>query len=158
MKPAVKLTPFAVSPIFRDQLIAEARRYMGVKWHHQGRNPKVGMDCVGYMRIVGGRFIQWPCQDRVTYPKMPRKGQLRQALIDHGMVPVPMEEADDGDLWSMWFDFVGYEQHLAMLARDENGRRTIIHTYAHVGRVCEHGIDDSWVDRTMGAWRFPGVV
>jgi hypothetical protein len=42
------------------------------------------------------------------------------------------------------------------MARFE-GRATMIHSYAPVGRCVEHGFDELWQSRINSFWAFPGM-
>jgi len=35
------------------EVVAEARRHLGVRWRHQGRNLALSVDCIGYVGGVG---------------------------------------------------------------------------------------------------------
>lgn len=120
--------------------IAAARSYVGVPFHHQGRT-RHGVDCVGLV-VCAAREIGIALADRTDYPRDP-----------NGLLPMEMarqlaavESARPGDILLMRFR--GEPQHVAILAGE-----TLIHSYASIGRVVEHGQDAKWRRRVVAAYR-----
>lgn len=120
--------------------IAAARSYVGVPFHHQGRT-RHGVDCIGLV-VCAARDAGLALVDRTDYPRDP-----------NGLLPVEMarqfaaaEPAQAGDILLMRFR--GEPQHVAILAGT-----TLIHGYASIGRVVEHGLDAKWRRRIVAAYR-----
>ncbi len=40
-----------------DDVIAEARTWLGTPWHHQASVKGVGCDCIGFVRGVAEKFV-----------------------------------------------------------------------------------------------------
>ena len=120
--------------------IAAARSYVGAPFHHQGRT-RHGVDCIGLV-VCAARDAGLALVDRTDYPRDP-----------NGLLPVELarqfaavESAQAGDILLMRFR--GEPQHVAILAGT-----TLIHGYASIGRVVEHGLDAKWRRRIVAAYR-----
>ena len=120
--------------------IAAARSYVGAPFHHQGRT-RHGVDCIGLV-VCAARDAGLALVDRTDYPRDP-----------NGLLPVELarqfaavESAQAGDILLMRFR--GEPQHVAILAD-----ATLIHGYASIGRVVEHGLDAKWRRRIVAAYR-----
>lgn len=120
--------------------IAAARSYVGVPFRHQGRT-RHGVDCIGLV-VCAARDIGLTLADRTDYPRDP-----------NGLLPLemarqfaPVESTQAGDILLMRFR--GEPQHVAILAG-----ATLIHGYASIGRVVEHGLDAKWRRRIVATYR-----
>ena len=120
--------------------IAAARSYVGVPFRHQGRT-RHGVDCIGLV-VCAARDIGITLADRTDYARDP-----------NGLLPLemarqfaPVESPQAGDILLMRFR--GEPQHVAILAGE-----TLIHSYASIGRVVEHGLDAKWRRRIVAAYR-----
>ncbi len=135
----------------REQIVTEARSYLGTPFHHQARLKGVGVDCVGL--IVGvAHALELSSADCFRYPRRPN-GMLVPELEKAGYREIPVDDAQPGDLLVFWIlPARKIPQHLAI--RTEHG---IIHTDARARRVVEVGYVGDWVERTVGAYVFPGV-
>ncbi|MBV8688402.1 MAG: peptidoglycan endopeptidase [Alphaproteobacteria bacterium] len=79
-----------------DDIAARARGLIGMRFRPQGRDPMLGLDCVGVAAAAAG----------VPAERLPADYDLRGehlALIEHelcdlGCVPVPEGEAEAGDV------------------------------------------------------------
>lgn len=120
--------------------VAAARSYVGVPFRHQGRT-RHGVDCIGLV-VCAARDIGLALADRTDYPRDP-----------NGLLPLemarqfaPVESPQAGDILLMRFR--GEPQHVAIMAG-----ATLIHGYASIGRVVEHGLDAKWRRRIVAAYR-----
>jgi len=120
--------------------VAAARSYVGVPFRHQGRT-RHGVDCIGLV-VCAARDIGLTLADRTDYPRDP-----------NGLLPLemarqfaPVESPQAGDILLMRFR--GEPQHVAILAG-----AALIHGYASIGRVVEHGMDAKWRRRIVAAYR-----
>lgn len=82
----------------REQVIAEARTWLGTLWHHQASVQRVGCDCIGFVRGAAERFVgPIPLALHYTatchlYRAEPRiylgfQGALRRDRAEHGSPP-----------------------------------------------------------------------
>jgi NlpC/P60 family putative phage cell wall peptidase len=134
--------------ITRDQFVAEARRWMGTPWQHQGRLHGVGVDCAGLI-LESARTLGLANWHYDNYPRRP-DGTLR-SVCDQVMDPMPMYEATAADV--LLFAWNNSPVHLAILTSKD----TIIHAYAINRRVVEHRIDDRWREAVAAAYHIRGI-
>lgn len=130
-------------------VIAAARACDGTPFHHQGRQPGVGLDCVGLLIHAFGA-AGYRTADSRGYARQPDPAAMRAAL-ERVLVPATGEPRA-GDVLYMRIN--RDPQHLALVT----GAGTIIHACANVGRVREHRLDDRWRRRVVAVYRHPEVV
>lgn len=132
--------------------LAVARRYLGLPVKHQGRNPAVALDCVGYCRQylidLGYRIA-----DRADYSRDP-DGTLRVEVTKALGQPIATGDgawrlAQPGDVLSIRY---ARERHVA-IASELYGQLAMIHADNSIGRIVEHPMDDRWKRRVIGVWR-----
>lgn len=123
-------------------LIAAARSYVGSPFHHGGRLPGVGLDCIGVIVCAASACGLLHC-DVEAYPLRPN-GQLRMSL-DAQLVGVPSALAGDVLLMS----FSEEPHHVALFTGP-----TIIHAYITVKRCVEQPMAELWEKRVRGVYRF----
>src|SRR5208282_1236553 len=92
-----------------DTMIAAARACRSTPFHHQGRKPGVGLDCIGLI-VVALRAAGMKVHDRNDYGKRPDGKSLEAALAAHGAAPV--SEISAGDV--LLFRYDGQPQHVAL--------------------------------------------
>ena len=123
-------------------IIEAARSYVGTPFHHGGRLPGVGLDCIGVI-VCAARAAGVPHHDVLAYPLRPN-GQLTielSAQLDR------VADAEPGDVLQM--SFGGEPHHVAIYTGD-----TIIHAYATVRRCVEQPMVQAWWDRVRWIYRF----
>lgn len=130
-----------------EKLAAEARRSIGTPFHHQGRLPQVGLDCIG-MVVVALRAVGFCVRDRLDYGMRPDGRALEDGLIAHGAVRVEGEPAA-GDV--LLFRYDGQPQHVALAL----GGGRMVHAFAPAGAVVESGIGAYWARRLVAVYRLP---
>lgn len=124
-----------------------ARNYLGVKFLHQGRNPAVGIDCIGLAQLAARDCgIQTP--DWTDYGRNPSRGLLEQRL--KSVLGNRVNELAPGCIVSI--DFKGETRHVAIVGEHQHGL-SLIHTSSSVGRVVEHALNDTWRKRITGIYR-----
>jgi hypothetical protein len=87
---------------------------------------------------------------------VPHVGTLMRELRRY-MDPIAVGRMAPGDVVAMaWRD---EPMHVAVIGDGGRSRRSLIHSYAGLGRVVEHEIDAEWLARIAkgGAFRFPGI-
>lgn len=127
-----------------ERTIATARACIGVPFHHQGRNPAAGLDCIGLV-IHALRAVGMNVQDRADYARRPDGVSLIAAIEAHGATKV--EEIMAGDI--LVFRYGGQPQHVALAT----AQTKLIHSFAPAGRVVETNIGDYWRRRLVGIYR-----
>jgi cell wall-associated NlpC family hydrolase len=128
-------------------VIAEARRWVGVPFRHQGRSER-GIDCVGLpivvcqsLGLLDQRF------DVAAYGRLP-SGELVDRLRAHCR---PIPGAVPGALIVIAWTKIA--AHVAICTGE-----TMIHAYESVGRVVEHGYRGRWIRLTHSTWGLPGLA
>jgi cell wall-associated NlpC family hydrolase len=126
-----------------------ARAYLGTPFRHQGRNPDIGIDCIGLIVLAGedaGHLF--PVFDRTDYGKDPVDGLLEEMLrLAFGP---PLSDMQPGDIVAI--DFKGAVRHVGIVGEHPAGL-SLIHTNMAVGRVTEARIDWKWRKRIKGVYR-----
>ncbi len=140
-----------------NDIISQARTWLGTPFHHQARLKGKGCDCLGL--IVGvvdelglkDKFGQ-PLSgyDEVTYSKEPDGAYLMQKLTEL-LEEVPLTQAQAGDL--ALFTVRDNPQHMAFLT-DHEDTLGMVHSYAPARRVVEHRLDDDWKSRLVKVFRW----
>jgi len=126
-------------------MIDAVRACIDTPFHHQGRAPGVGLDCIGLV-IVALRAACVAVQDRTDYGRRPDGKSLVAALEDHGAVAVNDWQAGD----VLLFRYDRQPQHVALATSTD----TMIHSFAPAGKVVETLIGDYWKRRLTGVYRF----
>lgn len=123
--------------------VAAARACLGTPFQHQGRQPGVGLDCVG-LCVIAARAAGAEVDDVLGYSRRPHRGRLEHQLaLQRCLQLAPVDQADFALM-----RFAREPMHLAVLAGD-----TIIHAFAQVGRVVEHGLAPEWRARIVTGYR-----
>ena len=126
-----------------DRIARRARSLAGVRFRPQGRDPALGLDCIG----AAAAAAQVPAE-RVPCGYALRGQHLaaiEQGLSELGCRPVPADEAAAGDVLVC---VAGTAQfHLIVRAWD-----SFVHADAGLRRVVERPLPVPWP--VAGAWRF----
>lgn len=137
----------AIAPANNVRLDLAARKYLSVPFLHQGRNPAVGIDCVGL-----GQLAALDCglslPDWTDYGRNPANGLLEARL--RAIFGEPICCVSPGCVVSI--DFRGQTRHVAIVGEHPHGL-SLIHTASNVGRVVEHALTDTWRKRITGIYR-----
>lgn len=128
-----------------DSMIAAARACLDTPFHHQGRAPQHGLDCIGLI-ICALQAAGIAVQDRADYARWPEAEALATALERQGAVPV--SPAAPGDI--LLFVLAGRAQHVALCTAPAQ----MIHAYAPAGKVVEGSIGAVWQRRLQQTYRF----
>jgi cell wall-associated NlpC family hydrolase len=133
---------------YQEIMIAAARLCLGTPFHHQGRVPQVGLDCIGLV-VVALRAAGIVVQDRHDYGRSPQGNALHEAFIAHGFqhsLPLPLIAPASIILCSC----AGVPQHVALITTPT----MMIHAYAPAGGVIETIITPAWRRRFIGVYNF----
>lgn len=138
----------------KNEAVAYLRQFVGVKFRHQGRDPKSGLDCIGLGRLYAGALGQ-PLMDRSGYSRDP-DGTLYPSICYIMGPPLHTgtgsgRSAVSGDVVMMEFA-PNVPRHVAMVS-DVGGVRHVIHADAKRRRVVEHRLDESWEAKIVAVWR-----
>jgi hypothetical protein len=139
-------------PVRPEALVAEARRWLGTPFRHQGRIRSEGVDCIGLV-LEPARALSLTDYRPGAYARLPDAGTLQRELARH-LVKVQKAEMREGDILLLAAPLSPC--HLVLVG-ELGGTLTMIHSRP-IGRVVEHGIDAAWDGRIRGVYRFPGFA
>lgn len=133
-----------------DQLLAEARSWLGTPYQHQGRT-KFGVDCIGYVMCVYHSLNPWPhvMRETRTYGMRPTDGLL---LAKVSKYCTQVHKAEPGVVILIQWPKASTPSHAAIC-----GGSTILHSYKRAGRAVETSYGEPWLRTTHSFWRLPGV-
>lgn len=148
----------APQPALAERIVCAARELLGVPFLHQGRDPAIGLDCVG-VAIAAARACGVQVIDRAGYGRTPIGDEVRRGssggllgAIDEqpGLRRVRRAPAA-GDV--LVLRFARSPQHVAICAGE-----TMIHGWESVGRCVEHPLDATWRRRIVAVAEFVEFV
>lgn len=139
----------------REEVVAEARRWIGTPFRAQHSARGLACDCAGLVLGVARELSLVPADYTLgAYSQQPYQGSTEGAIAvvcKRRRLP----ELAPGDVAEM--DLGMRESHHVGIVGELRGRLTLIH--ALTGRkVVEHRIDAAWLRRIVGAWQLPGIV
>lgn len=130
-------------------VVDAAASYIGTPFSHQGRQPGLGLDCIG---LVLCAF--WACgyqpHEYTTYGRAPKPTTMRRELLQECRVLERGEPWQPADL--LWFRIRAHPQHVAMWTG-----RDMIHAFSRVGKVVRQPLDSAWLGCLETVIRYRGV-
>lgn len=142
----------------REQIISEARRWLGTPYQHQAVLRGVGVDCVGLIRGVGKALELWPVDDGAAwrrfagYGRLPNPARMLEGMREF-LRPLDGGPEPGAIAWLQWR--ADLPMHLAIFGQDARGGLTLIHSYSEAGGVVEHALSPDWLARVHSVWRYP---
>lgn len=133
--------------ITREQIVSEARSFLGARWQHQGRTINA-VDCAGLV-IKVAHNLKLSAFDETNYARRPDSYRLIELLEEH-MIRKP-GQPKPGDV--LLLSFQGAAQHLAICTQVG-----MLHAYAPARKVVEHGLNDDWRKKIVDVYGYPGVT
>jgi NlpC/P60 family putative phage cell wall peptidase len=135
-------------PLTGQDLVDEARGWLGTPFLHGGRVKGLGCDCAGLIlgaaRACGIVIEEPPGYNRIIDPALVLAG------VANCCAPIPFTalEAEPGDV--LLFAWKGQAIHLGLAT----GTGSFIHSYEVVGKVIETPLDRYWQTWCAGAFRW----
>ena len=144
--------------VTRNDILAEARGWIGTPYRHQASVKGAGCDCLGLVRGVWREVIgaepETPPAYTPDWAELPA-GAAEEAMAEAArrhMKEVSVDEARAGDVLLFRMRAHGPAKHAAILS----GENRMIHAWS--GRaVVETAMGRWWRARAAHAFRFPGV-
>lgn len=133
-----------------QQIIDQARNWLGVRWQHQGRS-RLGVDCVGLCVCVA-QDLSLKVEDIRSYPRR-IDGRTLTAYLGQHLQPVCRDQGLVGDIGL--FRDKGFPVHVGFLAR-KRGVETVIHAHAGRRKVIEEPIDV--FGQPFALYRLKGII
>lgn len=140
-----------------NAVVLEARKYLGVKWRHQGRSEE-GMDCAGFVAKVATDLDLL----HESIPEDYQRHATDEGMVNfcrQQMIEVNLSEAKPGDVAVMKF---GATRHVGIFGDYLHGGLSLIHAFAidHL-KVIEHRFSEDWLKHykahLLGVFRFKGL-
>lgn len=131
------------------QALEAARGMIDTPFHHQGRKPGVGLDCVGLL-VAAARAIGYPIIDCPGYSPDPRLDDRLIGYLKKNLDPVegPREA---GDVLVLKLNTrKGSPCHVGLLSAP--GR--ILHAYLPARRVLDMPVKPKWWGQIHSVWRW----
>ena len=136
----------------RQDIVDEARSWLGVKWVHQGRT-RYGIDCAGLV-IEVAKSLGLSAYDTTNYQRRTH-GHKFLNHFRQNMIEKRISDALPGDV--MLFRDDMYPCHSTILG-DRSAMLTIIHAHATRRAVVEDFLHQGdWQDRCVACFEFEGV-
>jgi len=137
-------------PVPPSRVIAVARDWLGVRFHHQGRSRDGGVDCSGLVTVVA-RDLGATVPDQPPYPKWPSDALMHATLLTF-FLPVDPNAVRVSDIVRMTLPHRP-PCHIGIVS-EMKGRRSLIH--AHHAR----GVVETWHKGgdVVAAYRWPASV
>ena len=126
-------------------IAARARSMVGVRFRPQGRDPKLGLDCVGLAALAAEVPLERVRRDYALRGQ--RLADIEHELRELGLHPVAGHQAATGDV--LVFEAGPAQLHLAVLT--EQG---LVHADAGLRMVVERPLPLPWP--VLGLWRVEG--
>lgn len=138
-----------------EEYIAECRKYLNVRWQHQGRTEK-GIDCAGLLVVPAITLgILKPEDDVSNYGRTPHDDTLTRLLHQHCQRLPHWREAQPGDILAI--KYAGPQPHHLMVVTQAYNPAWgfyVIHAYGNTeagGKVVEHRADERWLRSVRGS-------
>jgi hypothetical protein len=146
----------------RADIVARARRELGVKWQHQARLSGVALDCVGLVGVVAiacgvPNAEEWLADDDLKrYGRPPRPDVLLAGARKY-LDEIPVADALEGDILVLAHKkHPATPTHFAQVTQVEP--RYVIHAEYFAGRVVENNLPDGGRWFATHAFRFRGLA
>jgi len=142
----------------REQIVAEARTWLGVPWRHQGRD-RVAIDCAGLLELVG------KATGAINYtgPKDYRRESDGTKFLRHfaraGCREKSTALAKDGDILVFLVQDGALPRHCGIRST-RNGIPSFIHSYGAPNwrKVVEDSLAGIWATHLVAVWEYPNIV
>lgn len=142
------------------------RGYLGTRFSHQGRDPKMtGLDCGG-MILVGARQHQLSSLEFLGYALFPTEGKFDELLFEHadfiGEFAFPFnftgDELREADLVSFDYGEGGGTRHIALVTGWDGRRYRILDALKEYG-ISEHALAAPFVktNTVLKGWAVRGL-
>lgn len=85
--------------ISREAITSTARKFLGTRFRHQGRDAVTGIDCVGLAALVASE-LGYEYEDVDAYRRVPSANVIREMMVKN-CDEIPLDEVRSGDLYLM---------------------------------------------------------
>jgi cell wall-associated NlpC family hydrolase len=152
----------------KQELIAQARTWLGTKFQHQGRQKKSqhsngAIDCLGFvicvakeLNLLSGvvnknkRELFIHEFDDIEYSRSSNPAKLLQGF-SNACIEIEFSKTKPGDL--ILCEFEGQPKHIAILTNYHLGGLGMIHAFVKSGGVVEHRLTDAWQKKIVKTYK-----
>lgn len=127
----------------RAGFVEAARKMVGTPFAHQGRQPDVGLDCVGLI-FCSAWSAGLDLENVNGYGRAPDGQWVRTVLAEYCD---EIAEPESGDI-VLFAIQRGHSQHCGIVDGPH-----VIHAYGSKGRVVRHRLEGAWSRRVDSYWR-----
>lgn len=145
------LAPYR-SEVKGSEVVAAARRWLNVRYRHQGRN-RDGVDCIGLPVCVRQDLDLRP-MDAGAYARRTTDSEMLE-FCRRNMREVSRANLQPGDILVQMH---GVVRHMAIVADYPFGGLSIIHAWLPNRKVAECRLEDEFMRDVRGCFRFPEVT
>jgi len=138
--------------VSRNNVVAEARSWIGTRWIHQGRD-RNGIDCIGLVVVVR-RALGIGDYDVAGYPRVP-DGTFLSHFVRAGGVRVPILEIRPADL--LLFRVARAPCHVGIVTARDGDVIRMTHAHLPRHRVVEELVAHGWRHDWVAAFQMPEV-
>lgn len=134
-----------------NKIITVARTLINTPYLHQGREPGVGLDCLGVVELTAIL-----CGITYSFVAPTNYGRNSSRLLADGLERYCEEIGIflPGTIVLCNLSTIPY--HCGIIT-DYQGRLGLLHAYENAGRVREHALIPWWKDKIYKVYKFPGV-
>lgn len=133
-----------------ERIVAEAREWIGTRFHHGQAAKQIGCDCgglvIGVLRELG---ICDASAELHGLPHILPQGYMRAAVSKFAARIPKTTKFLAGDI--LLFEVGGVEQHAAIWT--DSPDFSMVHSLDTLGRVAEEPMQQGWRKRVSSAWR-----
>lgn len=142
-----------------EDVVLEARKWVGTPLIFHGRTCGVAADCLGLVEGVAQAFGQ-TVYDKLDYGPMPPASKAIEVaetnLVMKHDAAVESVQLIASDVVLLCLGRAKEPKHLGLIGSFK-GRLTLIHASGDHGKVVEHSLSDFWRGRVFRSYGFPGV-
>lgn len=136
-------------------ILSAARLMLGTPYHHQGRTPGVGLDCIGLVMAVAARLGVRTTDD--TYGHWPVDGRLYRWFEEEnaGVFFRVTGPPAPGDILTFCrLNSPTCAWHAAFLTRTDTDPHTVLHVNVAAKLVTETALSGRWLRKPGRVYRF----
>lgn len=136
--------------ISREDVVTEARKWLGVKWQHQGRG-RAGIDCIGLVVRVG-QDLGLPITDMQGYKRTPEAHKFLEHVREQSEFVSQPEPGCIGLFRERHFPC-----HIGIFS-EKHGEIHLIHSYLPTGKVMEEHFAHQWINALVEVRKYKGLI
>lgn len=144
--------------LMQQQIVKEARKWIGTPYKHQGKTLGRACDCAGILIGVARNLFDIEDNFDSRYGHNPNNWTLKQEL-DNASMLIHKSSTDNieiGDITLMSLNQLQIPHHVGIISDYSDQSFGLIHCYSSIGRVVEHRMNDVWKNRILHLYRYKG--